>query len=214
MQLDRATWFGLLELTLTLETMTDQIYLVGGCVRDMLMGLAPKDVDIVTNVDLDLLIPILEDNGWKVNEAGKNFLVLIVSKNNVQFEIALFRQDGTYSDGRRPDFVQIGDINTDQARRDLTINSLYYNALTFEVLDPSGMGLDDLRNKVIRLNGVPSKRIEEDQLRIMRVYRFSNKFGFEIEPKTLKACRTHFNDMCENVSPERIKNEVEKMCNI
>ena len=177
----------------------------------MKLGIEPKDFDIVTNTDLDTLTIHLKENGWKVNEAGKQFLVLIASKNNEQYEIALYRKDDTYSDGRRPDSVSIGTLEEDSERRDLTINSLYFNPWTNKYLDPTSKGIKDLENKIIRLNGKASNRIQEDFLRIMRVYRFSSQLGFTIEPKTLKACRTYFNTMCEKVSGERIRLEVEKM---
>ena len=204
----------LLELFLHIRNLTDVAYLVGGCVRDMHIGKVPKDFDVVTNCDLDKLIEVLQDNGWKINEAGKQFLVLIASKNGEQFEVALFRKDGTYTDGRRPDFVEIGDINSDAERRDLTINALYFNPFTNETLDPTKQGLKDIKDKVIRLNGRASDRIEEDLLRIMRVYRFSAQLGFTIDKKALSASRRSFGDMIKNIPAERIKNEVEKMCKL
>lgn len=203
----------LLELMLHIKSLTNTAYLVGGCVRDIVIGnKQPNDFDIVTDCDLDALKVILSDNGWSIKEAGMNFLVLIASKNKEMFEVAIFRKDGTYTDGRRPDSVEIGDIHTDCDRRDITINALYLDPFTWDIKDPSGKGLRDIQDKIIRMNGNPNKRIEEDKLRIMRVYRFSNQLGFEIEKKTAKACRVHFNDMIKQVSGERIKNEVEKMC--
>lgn len=204
----------LLELFLHIRQHTQTVYLVGGCVRDMVIGKTPKDFDVVTDCDLDVLIAELVDNGWVINEAGKQFLVLIASKNGEQFEIALFRKDGTYTDGRRPDFVEIGDIHSDAERRDLTINALYFDPFTSEYLDPTNKGLSDIKNKLIRLNGKPSARIEEDLLRIMRVYRFSTQLGFSIDKNTLKACRREFAKMTANIPAERIKNELEKMCKV
>ena len=99
----------------------------------------------------------------------------------------------------------------DALRRDFTINALYYEPFTDEVLDPTGRGLMDLRDKMIRFNGKPKDRITEDLLRIMRCYRFSAVLGFTIEPKALKICRTYFNEMCSKISGERIRLEVEKM---
>ncbi len=202
----------LFEIFTHLKYANAESYLVGGCVRDHMIGKIPKDFDIVTNCPIDDLIPILNENEWKINEAGKEFLVLIASKEGEQYEIANFRKDNTYVDGRRPSSVDIGSIQDDCNRRDLYINSLYYNPYTDEILDPSNNGLDDIRNKIIRMNGNPEKRIKEDLLRIMRVYRFSNNLGFSIHKKTLVACRTHFNEMIEKIPGERIKNEVEKMC--
>lgn len=204
----------LLELMLHIKNITPTAYLVGGCVRDMVISKKPKDFDVVTDCNLDVLSNDLKINGWKVDEAGKQFLVTIVSKNGFNYEVCNFRKDGTYTDGRRPDSVEIGDIVSDSERRDLTINALYFDPFTSKYLDPTNKGLQDIKNKVIRLNGNPNKRIEEDLLRIMRVYRFSNQLGFEIDKNTLKACRRNFNDMAVKIPPERIKNEVEKMCNL
>lgn len=201
----------LLELMLHIKTLTNEVYLVGGCVRDMLLHKSPKDFDVVTDVDLDQLTKVLLDNGWKVDEAGKQFLVLIASKNKEQFEIALFREDSKTSDGRRPDSVTKGSMETDYIRRDFSINSMYYNPFTNELLDPSGNGQKDLKDKVIRFNGKPAERIQEDFLRIFRAYRFSSQLGFNIHPKTLKACRTYFDQACKTVSGQRILIEVEKM---
>lgn len=201
----------LILLQLLLYLPKDNTYLVGGCVRDYLLGKQPKDFDIVTNTDLDSLILNLKDNGWKIKEEGKQFLVLIVSKDSQQFEIALYRKDGTYTDGRRPDSVQVGTILEDALRRDLTINSLYYNPWTGNIVDPTSLGIMDLQRNIIRFNGKATKRIEEDYLRIFRVYRFASQLGFKIEPNTLRACRTHFETACKTISGQRILAEVEKM---
>ena len=202
----------LLELCLHIKSLTDDFYLVGGCVRNMLLNKTPNDFDIVCKLDLDTLISVLKDNNWKVSEAGKQFLVLIASKNNQQFEISLYRKDGTYLDGRRPESVSIGNINTCAYRRDFTINALYFNPFTQELLDPTGKGIQDIKNKTIRFIGRPSERINEDFLRIFRAYRQASQLGFELESKTLKACRTHFETACKTVSAQRILVEVEKMC--
>jgi tRNA nucleotidyltransferase/poly(A) polymerase len=202
----------LLELFMHIKTLTNNAYLVGGCVRDIVLNKEPKDFDIVTDCDLEQLKKMLRDNNWSITDAGENFLVTIASKHGEQYEIALYRKDGTYSDGRRPDFVEIGDINSDAERRDLTINALYMCPYTKEILDPTKKGLSDIQNRLIRMNGRADDRIKEDKLRIMRVYRFSNQLGFKIEKRTLKACRKYFNDMYSQVSPERVKNEIEKMC--
>lgn len=179
--------------------------------RDLCLKKKPKDLDVVTDANLDELSVALKENGWKVDEAGKQFFVLITSKNEQQFEIALFRKDGTYTDGRRPDYVQVGTLEEDAARRDFTINSLYMNPWTGEILDPTGNGLKDLKSKIIRFNGKAVNRIQEDYLRIFRAYRFASQLGFELESKTHRACRTHFETACKTVSGQRILVEVEKM---
>ena len=122
--------------------------------------------------------------------------------------------DELWSDGRRPDSVQVGTIEEDAMRRDFTINSLYLNPWTGEIHDPTGRGLEDLKNRIIRFNGKASDRIKEDYLRIFRAYRFSSQLGFEIDKKTLKACRTYFGTACNVVSGQRILIEIEKMSKV
>lgn len=205
----------LLELMLHLQTLTKQhTLLVGGCVRDLRLGRNPKDVDVVTDADLDEVTKVLLENNWTIDEAGKQFFVLIASKNGQQFEIALFRKDGTYTDGRRPDSVQVGTMEEDAQRRDFTINSLYYDPWSEVFYDPTGKGFKDIEDKIIRFNGKPVERIKEDYLRIFRAYRFASQLGFEIDKKTLKACRTYFETACKTISGQRILIEVEKMSKI
>ena len=189
-------------------------YLVGGCVRDILLNKNPKDFDVVTNIPIENVITEFSNNGWKVSEAGKQFLVCIISKNGNSIEIANFRNDLTYIDGRRPEGVEIGTIEEDANRRDTTINALYLDPYTSEILDPTNNGLLDLKNKIIRMNGKAEDRIKEDLLRIMRVYRFASVLKFEIDKKTLIACRKHFNEMMIKIPGERIKNEIEKIVGI
>ena len=204
-----------LELMLHLRTLTNQhSLLVGGCVRDLRLGRKPKDLDVVTDANLDEVSKVLSENGWSIDEAGKQFFVLIASKNGQQFEIALFRKDSTYTDGRRPDFVQIGTIEEDAQRRDFTINSLYLDPWTGEFYDPTGKGFKDIQDKIIRFNGKAVERIKEDYLRIFRAYRFASQLGFEIDKKTLKACRTYFGTACLTVSGQRILIEIEKMSKV
>lgn len=204
----------LLEIMIQLSSKSNNNFLVGGCVRDLLLDKNPHDFDIVTDIPIDTIIEMFKENGWKINEAGKQFLVLILSKNGQQFEIANYRNDGTYIDGRRPESVNIATIDEDAMRRDISINSLYYNPFNGDIVDPTNNGLDDIKNKVIRMNGRAEHRIKEDLLRIIRVYRFSNQLGFTIDKKTLVACRRNFNDMIAKTPGERIKNEIEKMCNL
>lgn len=204
----------LLQLCLIIQPHVQEMYLVGGCVRDTMLKRIPKDFDLVVNGNLDIIEEELRQNNWKIDGAGKQFFVLIASKDNQQFEIAMFRKDGTYTDGRRPDFVEVGTIYEDAMRRDFTINSLYLNPWNGEIVDPTNNGLKDIENKIIRFNGKAKERIQEDKLRIMRCYRFSLQLNFEIEKKALKACRTYFEDMTKEVSAMRIMNEVEKMSHV
>lgn len=204
-----------LELMLHLRTLTNQhSLLVGGCVRDLRLGRQPKDLDIVTDANLDEVSKVLSENGWSIDEAGKQFFVLIASKNGQQFEIALFRKDSTYTDGRRPDFVQVGTMEEDALRRDFTINSLYLNPWTGEFYDPTGKGFQDIRDKIIRFNGKAVERIKEDYLRVFRAYRQAYTLNFTIEKNTLKNIRRYFKEACEKLPPERIRTEIEKMSKV
>lgn len=188
--------------------------LVGGCVRDLLMGKEPKDFDFATNIPLDLLVSLFEEAGWIVDEKGKQFLVMIVSKNGTQFEIANFRKDGTYKDGRRPEAVDIGTIEDDASRRDFTINALYIDLRNETLIDPTGMGLKDLKSQTLRFVGNPKDRIEEDALRIMRFYRFLSQFPkLQPDPRSLRACRQNF-DRIALLASERVRTEVEKMAKV
>jgi tRNA nucleotidyltransferase (CCA-adding enzyme) len=204
----------MLEIFLTLKEHSNENYLVGGCVRDMILKKTPKDYDIVTDIPYDKLITLFAENGWKTIETGKQFLVLTISKNGKQFEIANFRKDGQYIDGRHPETVEIGNMLTDAMRRDITINALYYDPFSGIFIDPTRNGIKDIKAHVIRMIGNPKDRIEEDMLRIMRVYRLAQQLDFSIESRTLKECRKMFETMLLKVSAERIKNEIEKMVGI
>lgn len=210
----------LLQLCLIIKPFTTQLFFVGGCVRDMILGKQPHDFDIVMDGDLDKITEELIKNDWKVNEAGKNFLVLIAGKFNEitnvteTFEIALFRKDGTYEDGRRPTFVEIGTIYDDAERRDFTINSLYYDPFTNKIYDPTKKGLKDIDQKLIRFNGSPAQRIKEDSLRIFRMYRFASQLGFDIDPMAIRISRREFDQAFKTLSSERVRLELEKIARI
>ena len=200
----------LLEIFTILKSQSNENYLVGGCVRDKLLGLDPHDYDIVTDVPIAVSQPLFEDNGWKVKECGEAFLVLNISKNGHQFEIANFRKDGISLDGRRPESVEIGTIDEDARRRDFTVNALYEDPFTGIILDPTGLGKEDIENKTLRFIGKAVDRIQEDNLRVFRYYRFLAK-GFKAERNSIKACRRFFNDVYLNTTPERVRLELEKM---
>lgn len=200
----------LLQLFTILTNLSENTYLVGGAVRDSILGNHPKDFDLATDIPMEKSRKELEENGWKVKEAGEHFMVLIASKNDQQFEVANFRKDGIYLDGRRPESVEIGTIEEDAVRRDFTVNALYLNPITGKLLDPTGKGLQDCNNRVLRFIGKPRDRILEDRLRVFRFYRFLTK-GFNPEKHSLKACRQYFNDAYENSTAERVRMEIERM---
>lgn len=193
-----------------LNELTDKACLVGGGVRDAARGMKPKDFDFVCDVDYDTLEASLLSKGYTVQSEGKQFLVLIASKDGFQFEIANYRKDGTYTDGRRPDTVLMGTLKEDSERRDFTVNAGYFNLKELKLLDPTGQFVEDIETLTLRFVGNPKDRIEEDFLRVFRFYRFISK-GFRPDNKSLKACRTKFNESVKTTTPERIRMEIEKM---
>lgn len=165
--------------------------MVGGCVRDSLIGKTPKDIDFVTDISYDKMTELFKEEGFTIKETGKQFLVMIVAKDGEEFEIANFRKDGTYEDGRRPESVEIGTIFDDSERRDMTVNALYYNLNNRTIVDPTGQGIDDIRSMTLRFVGNPKARLDEDSLRAYRFYRFLSR-GFNADPKSLRAVRGQF----------------------
>lgn len=198
-----------------LESVATDICLVGGCVRDLLLGRPINDYDFVCTGDLDEIADAFRLNDWKVSEVGKKFLVMKVSNPGIRgadFDIALYRKDGTYTDGRRPDVTLVGDIFSDSERRDFTINALYIDLKNMTILDPTEKGLDDIRSTTLRFVGKAEKRIMEDYLRVFRAYRFSSTLKFDINPHDLTVIRRLFDVAVQNTAPERIRLELEKMC--
>ena len=202
----------LLQIFTLLGSLPSNNFLVGGCVRDKLSSppRAPKDFDIVTDLPMDAVEVLFVSNGWEVKDTGKAFLVLSISKEGQQYEIANFRKDGVYSDGRRPEAVQIGTIEEDANRRDFTINALYWNPKVNEFLDPTGKGMADLKSKTLRFIGKPKDRIKEDYLRVFRFYRFLAK-GYTPDPRSLSAVREMFNEAYAGTTAERVRCELEKI---
>jgi poly(A) polymerase len=158
---------------------------------------------------MDIIEKSFVENDWTVDAVGKQFLVMFVSKNGEQYEIANFRKDVGFSDGRRPDEAVIGDLTTDAARRDFTVNSIYYDPFNGSFLDPN-KGLKDIETRTLRFIGRPHDRIKEDYLRIFRFYRFLSK-GFTPDKRSLKACRELFNEAYGQTTPERVRMEIERI---
>ena len=178
-------------------------YLVGGCVRDLLLGRTPKDFDVATDARPDRVSELFE---WS-EQVGAHFGVVLVRENTAQVEVATFRSDASYSDGRRPDAVRFeSDPRQDALRRDFTINALLLDPDTNEVLDFSG-GQKDLQGRVVRAIGDPEERFREDHLRLIRAVRFAARLGFEIEPVTMAAIQ-RLHPLIETVSPERVRDEL------
>jgi poly(A) polymerase len=183
-----------------------EAYWAGGCVRDMLLGIEPKDFDIVTSATPDEIEDILDHT----IPVGKQFGVILAVKNKHHFEVATFRSDSGYSDGRRPDAVTFTTAKEDAKRRDFTINGMFYDPIKDKVIDYVG-GQKDLDAKLIRFIGDPHKRILEDHLRVLRAIRFKNEYDFQYEPKTYNALSWHASIVVDRVSNERIAVELNKM---
>ncbi len=184
-----------------------EAYFAGGCVRDLSLGKIPKDYDIATNALPKVVLKLFK----RTVEVGAAFGVVRVTKGKgLHYEVATYRNDGEYSDGRRPDQVQYStDKQEDVLRRDFTINALLMDPATEEVLDYVG-GRADLTAGLIRAVGTAEQRFAEDRLRMLRAIRFAARFGFQIETSTFSAMRAHA-DAIKDVSVERIIIEIKGM---
>lgn len=197
--------FAAISIVKTLTRQGHKAYFAGGCVRDQLMGLEPDDIDIATSATPEEIIKLFP----KTFEKGKAFGVISVMINGEEFEVATFRKEGKYSDGRRPDRVEWTDDQQDALRRDFTINGLFFDPLKNRVIDYVG-GEADIKNKIIRTIGNAHHRFDEDKLRMMRAVRFSSRFQYPLEAETRKAL-VEMADQITEVSPERIREELIKI---
>lgn len=179
--------------------------LAGGCVRDEVMGLAPKDYDVATDARPERVRQIFRHT----QAVGEHFGVVLVRESGVTVEVATFRNESGYADRRRPDSVTFTDAENDARRRDFTINGLFMDPFSGEVIDYVG-GKADLRAGVIRAIGDPAARLGEDHLRALRAVRFAARFEFTIEERTAEAIR-HDAAELRGVSRERIGQEVRLM---
>jgi len=183
-----------------------QALLAGGCVRDLLLGREPADYDVATDASPDQVMALFPESV----AVGAKFGVILIPRDGHKVEVATFRSDGSYSDGRRPDTVVYAkSAEEDVQRRDFTINGLLMRHDTLEILDFVG-GRADLNAGIIHAIGNPDKRFEEDKLRLLRAVRFAARFDFEIEAETFRAIRKHAKGIAQ-VSPERIRDELTKM---
>lgn len=180
-------------------------YFAGGCVRDLLLDRAPKDYDVATNAPP----PRVRELFGNTQSVGAAFGVILVRQRQSQIEVATFRSDGTYEDGRHPSNVRFTTAEEDAKRRDFTINGLFLDPITDQVIDYVG-GQDDLRQKQIRAIGNPAERFNEDSLRLLRAVRFAARLGFAIEPSTATAIIEHAPQL-KRISPERIAEELRIM---
>jgi len=177
-------------------------YFAGGCVRDMVRGLTPKDYDIVTTArpeEVQRLFP-------KTFAVGAHFGVIIVVENGFQFEVATFRSDDVYLDGRHPSAVRFASPEEDAQRRDFTINGMFYDPVAEKVIDFVG-GRADIEAKLVRAIGNPAQRFAEDRLRMLRAVRFATVLGYQIDPKTWEALVASAASI-NQISAERIRDEL------
>lgn len=189
----------------TLQKSGAEAYLVGGCVRDVLMGRIPKDYDVATARHPEVVRMMFP----KVIDTGLKFGTVTVMTMGGPVEVTTFRGEGSYSDGRRPDQVTFSqDIHADLARRDFTMNAIAYDPVADFLVDPHG-GESDILVKLIRTVGKPADRFSEDRLRVLRAIRFASQLGFNIDLTTLAAMH-RYNDI-DAVSAERVGQEVTKM---
>jgi tRNA nucleotidyltransferase (CCA-adding enzyme) len=182
-----------------------QALLAGGCVRDLIMHRKPNDFDIATDATPDQV----EELFPKSVAVGKAFGVIILPFENFQIEVATFREDLQYKDGRRPEGVTFSTPEADAQRRDFTVNALFYDPIKKEVIDFVN-GRKDITAKLLRAVGKADLRFDEDKLRILRAIRFSAQLDFEIEPQTLRAITSRASEISV-VSLERIRDELLKL---
>ena len=178
---------------------------VGGCVRDRLLGIAPVDFDLATAARPEEVMTVFP----RGRGVGAHFGVVLVPAGGRMIEVATFRADGSYHDGRRPTDVSFGDAEADARRRDFTINGLFEDPRTGEVIDFVD-GRRDLEARLLRAIGEPEDRFEEDRLRMLRAVRFGARFGLEIDHRTLEAI-TRRADRLGAVSRERVGQELRRM---
>ena len=198
---------GAAELLDTLHRAGYAAYVVGGCVRDSLLGLTPHDWDLCTSALPQQVMELF--GAQRCIPTGLQHGTVTVKQSGALYEITTFRTEGTYTDGRHPDEVHfVPDVREDLARRDFTINAMAYNEKE-GLVDPFG-GQADLQSGIVRAVGVPRQRFTEDALRILRLYRFAARFGFAIDPPTAQAAQ----ELCAHldcVSVERIEEELAKL---
>lgn len=194
-----------LAVVLRLRQAGHTAYWVGGCVRDRLLNLALKDIDIATDARPEQLAALFDG----VRLVGAQFGVAIVPADGHALEVATFRRDGRYVDLRRPESVSFGTMADDARRRDFTINALYLDPTTGEVIDLVG-GREDLAAGRLRTVGDPRERFAEDALRLLRAVRFAARLGFEIDPATRAAIAERAPTVAA-LAPERVRDELTLM---
>jgi len=192
-------------IVLRLQQAGFSAFWVGGCVRDFLLGREPQDYDIATDARPEQIEKLFR----RTLAIGRKFGVMIVVEGKQQFQVATFRAEADYQDGRRPEQIVFSNAEADAQRRDFTVNGLFYDPIA-EQLHDWARGEKDLRAKIIRTIGVPEERFTEDHLRLLRAIRFAAQLGFEIEPQTFAAVKK-LAPKIELISAERVRDELIKL---
>ena len=193
------------EIVARLQKAGFSAYWVGGCVRDFLLGREPQDIDIATDARPEQVEKLFK----RTVAVGKKFGVMVVIEDGHQFQVATFRSEENYQDGRRPEKVVFSSAKEDALRRDFTINALFYDPISKTTHDWT-CGEKDLKARIIRTIGKPEERFGEDHLRLLRAIRFAAQLDFEIEPKTFAAVK-RLAPKIKLISAERIRDELIKL---
>ncbi len=193
------------EIVARLQKAGFSAYWVGGCVRDFLLGREPQDIDIATDARPEQVEKLFK----RTFAVGKKFGVMVVIEKDHQFQVATFRSEEDYQDGRRPEKVVFSSAKEDALRRDFTINALFYDPISKTTHDWTG-GEKDLKARIIRTIGKPEERFGEDHLRLLRAIRFATQLNFEIEPETFAAVK-RLAPKIKLISAERIRDELIKL---
>ena len=196
---------GALHIVRTLRARGYQALLAGGCVRDWVMGQAPADWDVATDAEPEAVMQLFEHTV----PVGVRFGIVVVVLEDGQYEVARFRRDGCYLDGRHPESVAFATPVEDAQRRDFTINGMFYDPLAGELIDHVG-GQQDIGRGLVRAIGPPQERFAEDYLRMLRAVRFAARLDFEIDADTLAAIREGAGRI-HRISPERIRDELTRI---
>jgi len=196
-----------LQVVRTLRDAGFQALWAGGCVRDLILGVAPSDYDVATDAVPEAVMRLFR----RTIPVGISFGVVRVlgPRDAGEVEVATFRSDGRYLDGRHPESVRFGSPEEDAARRDFTINGMFLDPLTDMIIDHVG-GRDDLKHGILRAIGDPVQRFTEDKLRLLRAVRFASRFSFRLDPATEAALRA-MADQVTVVAPERITQEWKRL---
>ena len=197
---------GALEIVRQLRESGYTTYFAGGFVRDSLLGQEPGDIDIATSASCDEVCALFP----RCIQVGAAFGVVQVVMDGKGYEVATFRKEMGYSDGRHPDHIERADAKEDAKRRDFTINGMFFDPVEKEVIDYVG-GRADLDQRLLRAIGNPIERMEEDRLRALRAIRFACRFDLAIDPATWEAIERVAGSVSESVSVERIREELGKM---